>query len=89
MMEQPKTHQKLAMAVFLAEEANSVVITALNSTFVWLELPLIWFIWEKTAKDCRVESVQDLDMKPCHCQMYQNYEQSRQKLGTILENRVS
>ena len=25
----------------------------------------------------------------CHCQTYQNYEQSRQKLGTILENKVS
>ena len=27
--------------------------------------------------------------KSCHRQTYQNYEQSRQKLGTILENRVS
>ena len=27
--------------------------------------------------------------KPCHRQTYQNYEQSRQKLGTILENKVS
>ena len=27
--------------------------------------------------------------KSCHCQIYQNYEQSRQKLGTILENKVS
>ena len=27
--------------------------------------------------------------KSCHCQTYQNYEQSRQKLGTILENKVS
>ena len=27
--------------------------------------------------------------KYCHCQTYQNYEQSRQKLGTILENKVS
>ena len=25
----------------------------------------------------------------CHRQTYQNYEQSRQKLGTILENKVS
>ena len=25
----------------------------------------------------------------CHCQTYQNYEQSRQKLGTILGNKVS
>ena len=24
----------------------------------------------------------------CHCQTYQNYEQSRQKLGTFLENEV-
>ena len=45
-----------------------------------------------------------LDMKPCkyassenkhfftkssHCQTYQNYEQSRQKLGSILGNKVS
>ena len=39
---------------------------------------------------CILESVQDflinLDTKQsCHCQTYQNYEQSRQKLGTILE----
>ena len=27
--------------------------------------------------------------KSCHCQTYQNYEQSRQKLGTNLENKVS
>ena len=27
--------------------------------------------------------------KSCHHQTYQNYEQSRQKLGTILENKVS
>ena len=27
--------------------------------------------------------------KSCHCQTYQNYEQSRQKLVTILENKVS
>ncbi len=27
--------------------------------------------------------------KSCHRQTYQNYEQSRQKLGTILENKVS
>ena len=27
--------------------------------------------------------------KSCHPQTYQNYEQSRQKLGTILENKVS
>ena len=27
--------------------------------------------------------------KSCHCQTYQNYEQSQQKLGTILENKVS
>ena len=27
--------------------------------------------------------------KPCHRQTYQNYEQSRQKLGTILGNKVS
>ena len=27
--------------------------------------------------------------KSCHCQTYQNYEQSRQKLGTILGNKVS
>ena len=27
--------------------------------------------------------------KSCHRQTYQNYEQSRQKLGTILENEVS
>ena len=26
--------------------------------------------------------------KSCHCQTYQNYEQSQQKLGTILENKV-
>ena len=26
--------------------------------------------------------------KSCHRQTYQNYEQSRQKLGTILENKV-
>ena len=26
--------------------------------------------------------------KSCHCQTYQNYEQSRQKLGTILGNKV-
>ena len=26
--------------------------------------------------------------KQCHCQTYQNYEQSRQKLGTFLENKV-
>ena len=26
--------------------------------------------------------------KSCNCQTYQNYEQSRQKLGTILENEV-
>ena len=26
--------------------------------------------------------------KWCHCQTYQNYEQSRQKLGTFLENKV-
>ena len=26
--------------------------------------------------------------KSCHCQTYQNYEQSRQKSGTILENKV-
>ena len=26
--------------------------------------------------------------KSCNCQTYQNYEQSRQKLGTILENKV-
>ena len=26
--------------------------------------------------------------KYCHCQTYQNYEQSRQKLGTFLENKV-
>ena len=26
--------------------------------------------------------------KSCHPQTYQNYEQSRQKLGTILENKV-
>ena len=25
--------------------------------------------------------------KSCHCQTYQNYEQSRQKLGTILGNK--
>ena len=54
MMEQPKIHQKPAAAVFLAEEAKSVVITALNSTFVWLELPLICFIWEKPVKVRRV-----------------------------------
>ena len=24
--------------------------------------------------------------KECHCQTYQNYEQSRQKLGTFFEN---
>ena len=28
-------------------------------------------------------------IKSCHHQTYQNYEQSRQKLGTILENKVS
>ena len=27
--------------------------------------------------------------KSCHRQTYQHYEQSRQKLGTILENKVS
>ena len=27
--------------------------------------------------------------KSCHRQTYQNYEQSRQKMGTILENKVS
>ena len=27
--------------------------------------------------------------KSCHPQTYQNYEQSRQKLGAILENKVS
>ena len=27
--------------------------------------------------------------RPCHRQTYQNHEQSRQKLGTILENKVS
>ena len=27
--------------------------------------------------------------RSCHRQTYQNYEQSRQKLGTILENKVS
>ena len=27
--------------------------------------------------------------KPCHRQTYQNHEQSRQKLGTILGNKVS
>ena len=27
--------------------------------------------------------------KSCHGQTYQNYEPSRQKLGTILENKVS
>ena len=27
--------------------------------------------------------------KSCHLQTYQNYEQCRQKLGTILENKVS
>ena len=27
--------------------------------------------------------------KSCHGQTYQNYEQSQQKLGTILENKVS
>ena len=27
--------------------------------------------------------------KSCHRQTYQNYEQSQQKLGTILENKVS
>ena len=27
--------------------------------------------------------------KSCHCQTYQNYEQSQQKLGTILGNKVS
>ena len=27
--------------------------------------------------------------KPCHRQTYQNYEQSQQKLGTILGNKVS
>ena len=26
--------------------------------------------------------------KSCHCQTYQNYEQIRQKLGTILGNKV-
>ena len=26
--------------------------------------------------------------KSCHCQTYQNYEQSLQKLGTILGNKV-
>ena len=26
--------------------------------------------------------------KQCHCQTYQNYEQSRQKLGTFLENKI-
>ena len=26
--------------------------------------------------------------KSCHCQTYQNYEQSRQKLGTFLGNKV-
>ena len=26
--------------------------------------------------------------KQCHCQTYQNYELSRQKLGTFLENKV-
>ena len=26
--------------------------------------------------------------KSCHCQTQQNYEQSRQKLGTFLENKV-
>ena len=26
--------------------------------------------------------------KYCHCQTYQNYEQSRQKLGTFLVNKV-
>ena len=28
-------------------------------------------------------------IKSCHRQTYQNYEQSQQKLGTILENKVS
>ena len=27
--------------------------------------------------------------KSCHCQTYQNYEQSLQKLGPILESKVS
>ena len=27
--------------------------------------------------------------KSCHSQTYQNYDQRRQKLGTILENKVS
>ena len=27
--------------------------------------------------------------KTCHCQTYQDYEQRRQKLGTILGNKVS
>ena len=27
--------------------------------------------------------------KSCHLQTYQNYEQSQQKLGTILENKIS
>jgi hypothetical protein len=26
--------------------------------------------------------------KECHCQTYQNYEQSQQKLDTILENKA-
>ena len=26
--------------------------------------------------------------KQCHCQYYQNYEQSRQKFGIFLENKV-
>ena len=31
----------------------------------------------------------DFFTKSCHSQTYQNYEQIRQKLGTILENKVS
>ena len=27
-------------------------------------------------------------IKSCHCQTYQNYEHSRQRLGPILENKV-
>ena len=59
---------------------------------------LLCISWVESIQDFLIK----LDIKPCmhfveitiltkscHCQTYQNYEQSRQKLSTILGNNVS
>ena len=56
---------------------------------------VLWTFWELTcsfrsilSSDLGLNSFESCFNKKCHCQTYQNYEQSWQKLGTFLDNKV-